>query len=262
MHKLSYFDYLLLSAIVSICIGLICLLILPPVSIYSLSQQSDDKASERSVVCNVFGLCSSNKIFVCMMSCAAMDALLASSMNLLIGPYFKDIYKFNPFELGIYVTLSIGTAEIASNLIIVPYVANKSRCHILIFIGCLIEFFGIAAWNVLHRVDIPPFSIVLCTVAIIFFGHELVFSGIMFKNQQIAHQSQQLTLVSFWSVVMTVSGSMGNIVVGELYDMDEGISTLLIILALTSAAGIFASSVLCYFQLRKSTKEIELTEID
>merc|ERR1712232_1306971 len=109
-----------------------------------------DQSSEQSTICNVMDLIANNKLFVCMMLCAALDAFLNAIISLLVGPYLKDNYKLNPFQLGIYVTVSIGTAEIISNLVIAPYVVHKSRYHILILIGCLIEFFGVVCWNVLH----------------------------------------------------------------------------------------------------------------
>ena len=80
MHNLSYFDYLLYSAIISIIISIICLLILPRFTIYSLSQQHGqeqiDKQMEQSIVLNMFDICSNNKLFITMMIIAAMDSML------------------------------------------------------------------------------------------------------------------------------------------------------------------------------------------
>ena len=57
-------------------------------------------------------------------------------MNLLIGPYLKDNYLLNPQQLGVYVTVTIGTGELITSAVIVPFVATKSRFHYLIFVGC------------------------------------------------------------------------------------------------------------------------------
>lgn len=103
IHNLSYFDYLLYSAIISIAVAIVCIFILPRFTIYSLSQEhrtNIDKQIKQNIVWNMFDICSNNKSFLCMMIIAAMDSLILSAMNLLIGPYLKDNYTLNAQQLG------------------------------------------------------------------------------------------------------------------------------------------------------------------
>ena len=267
IHNLSYFDYLLYSAIISIIISIICLLILPRFTIYSLSQQHGqeqiDKQMEQSIVWNMFDICANNKRFITMMIIAAMDSMLLSTMNLLIGPYLKDNYLLNPQQLGIYATVTIGTGELITSAVIVPFVATKSRFHYLIFAGALIEFVSIMVWNIFHFSGTPPLYVTLIVILFIYSAHEWLFCGIMFKNQQVADKSQQVILTSFWSVVITVFSSCGNIMVGELYGMENGVKIVLIVVGCLSAVAWISSCALWYFQCKSRQRKdvMKLVEV-
>eukprot|EP01084_Bolivina_argentea_P150274 262449_1 len=257
IHNLSYFDYLLYSAMIALVIGSICLFILPSCSIYSLSIENRikiDKQISQSIFLNIFDICANNKIFICMMCTAAMDAMLLSTMNLLVGPYLKDNYTLNPQQLGIYVTVSIGIAELFTSIVIYPYIAVSSRFHILIVAGTAIEFIAIIIWNIFHISTSPPFIVSLIVISFVYLGHECSFCGIMFKNQTVAHKSQQVFLVSFWSIIITLSGSIGNIMVGQLYEMKNGVGILLLVLAILGAAALCSGVALCYFQYKRRLK--------
>ena len=257
IHNLSYFDYLLYSAIIAISISIICLLILPKFTIYSLSngdrnhKENIDKQMEQNIVYNMFDICSNNKLFITMMIIAAMDSMILSIMNLLIGPYLKDNYLLNPQQLGIYVTITIGIGELITSAVIVPFVATKSRFHFLIFAGATIEFLAIIGWNIIHVSGVPPLPITLVIILFIYSAHEWLFCGIMFKNQQVANKSQQVILTSFWSVIITISSSCGNIMIGELYGITGGVKIVLMIVGCLSASAWISSCALCYFQWKK-----------
>eukprot|EP01084_Bolivina_argentea_P124275 220218_1 len=261
IHHLSYFDYLLMSAIVAACTSVLCLCVLPSPSIYSLSTENKnmiDAQLKQSVVSNVFNLCTNNKLFICMMCCSAMDAMLLSIMNLFIGPYLKDTYGLNPQQLGIYVTTSIGAGELFTSLVVIPWIADQSRFHIFVVIGAMIQCIAFAAWNVLHNaftITNVPFSVMLVMVSFVYLGHELLFCGIMFKNQYVAHQSEQTMLVSIWIVIMTIFGSMGNMIVGELYGTEKGTRMLLVLLVVLSGGSLFGGSALWYLVNKQHKKE-------
>ena len=89
-------------------------------------------------------------------------------------------------------------------------------------------------WNIIHVSGTPPLYFTLIVIFINYSAHEWLFCGIMFKNQQVADKSQQVILTSFWSVVITISSSCGNIIVGELYGMENGVKILLMIVGCLS----------------------------
>ena len=164
--------------------------------------------------------------------------------------------------LGIYVTITIGTGEIITTAIIVPFVATKSRFHHLIFAGGFIEFIAIIIWNVIHISRIPPLPFSLIVILFVYVGHEWLFCGIMFKNQQIAHRSQQVILSSFWTVIITVSGSIGNIMVGELYEIEHGVEIVLMVIGILSSAVMITACVLWYFIWKKQSKIVMNVQLD
>ena len=259
IDHLTYFQYLLCSAMWSIGIAVICILTLPSFTVYALSRGNRariDVNMQQSQWQNVFALCSRNSIFIAMMTVAALDSMLVAMMNLMVGPYLADHYHLDPQQLGIYVTISIGSAELFTSAVIVPFVSTPSRFLWMIASGAAMELMGIIAWNIMQSTSATVLQIewTLMVIGIVFLGHEAIFCGILFKNQYVAHKSQQMILNSLWGVVMAVSRSLGILMVGEFYEMGHGVDLLLMVLNALSIGVICSAGGLCYIQWRGQAK--------